>query len=79
MKIKRISTLALLEAFEQLYISGVNFVDMEGENKEEYDVIHMTFGNDYIDPDYLQDFIEEEEPIKIEGDKLTDDDIKDLI
>lgn len=79
--IKKISVEAILGIFEQLYHSGVDYVDLSGEIKQESDVLHITFTKEYIDPEFLENFEEDTEQspsISIRS-KLTDDDISKLI
>lgn len=49
MKVRRISTLNILELFDYLYNSGVDYVDIDGEQGKDSDILHVTFIEDYID------------------------------
>lgn len=68
-KIRKVELESLINILEDLYNSGVNYVDITAEHSDEQDVIHIT-----VIPEYMIDE-EIDEPENI----IFDEDISDLI
>lgn len=86
--VKRVNITSLMEILNKLYHLGVDYVDIHGkkDEKEEDDVIHVSFSPDYIDSEYMHNFeqtfeneFKEEKTPNITVEPLTDDDIQSLI
>lgn len=84
-KIRKVPVESLLEIIAHLYHNGVDFIDFDGEIGNEEDKLGLSFGRDYMDPDYADQYDtlfplnkeEEESPIEVK--KLKDDDLNQLI
>ena len=88
-KIRKVPVEALLDLLTDLYNNGVDFVDITGTVTEDpiMDSITISVLEDYVNPEYIDSFMENfDEPqitkedinIKIEK-KLSDTDISDLL
>ena len=80
--LKKIDLDTLLKVLVGLYNSGVDYVDLSGENHEEQDIIKVTVREGYFqqekeDDDYEQ--YEEEDIIIKPNTKLSDEDLNQLI
>lgn len=68
-KIRKVELESLINILEDLYNSGVNYVDITAEHSDEQDVIHITIIPEYM----MNEEIDEHENI------IFDEDISDLI
>ena len=81
--LKKIDLDTLLKVLVGLYNSGVDYVDLSGENHEEQDIIKVTVREGYFqqekedEDDYEQ--YEEEDIIIKPNTKLSDEDLNQLI
>lgn len=80
--LKKIELNTLIQVLVGLYNSGVDYVDLSGENHEEQDIIKVTVREGYFqqkeeDEDYEQ--YEEEDIIIKPNTKLSDEDLNQLI
>jgi len=89
-RVRKIDLRQFIDALNELYERGVDYIDIETESDrgDDMDGIHVFFTKDYINPEYIANFednnsdiiqkIEEKEDkdIKI---KFDDKDINDLI
>ena len=80
--LKKIELNTLIQVLVGLYNSGVDYVDLSGENHEEQDIIKVTVREGYFqqekeDDDYEQ--YEEEDIIIKPNTKLSDEDLNQLI
>ncbi len=82
---RKIDVMGLMEALEELYHMGVNYIDISGIYGEDHDTILLSFPKDYMDEASQEDF----EDIKTNAEStpestpeikisLTDDDINQL-
>ena len=72
-KIKMVNVSAILQALDELYGKGVDYVDISQEVGKE-DVIIFSFTKEYIDEKYHKNF--EDVP---EAKKLTKEDLENLL
>ena len=83
--LKKIDLDTLLKVLVGLYNSGVDYVDLSGENHEEQDIIKVTVREGYFQQEREEDEEEdyeqyEEEDIIIKPNtKLSDEDLNQLI
>ncbi len=83
-RIRKVPLSDLIDMLATLYHSGVDFVDISGKATDDpnMDSIIISVIQSYVDPAFMDSFIEEEElpdrdNITIE--KLSDNDINDLL
>lgn len=70
-----------MQALEELYQQGVDFIDIYGVMKEGQDTIGIDFCKEYMDEEcveYYEDIKEEQFSSKVEI-KLSDEDLNQLI
>ena len=80
--LKKIELNTLIQVLVGLYNSGVDYVDLSGENHEEQDIIKVTVREGYFqqkedEEDYEQ--YQEEDIIIKPNTKLSDEDLNQLI
>ncbi len=74
--IKKLHIDTLIQIFTELYENGVEYVDLysdvpeEGEEEQEEDALGIHFSKEYMDPQYIDNFVD------LEEDNLSNDDIK---
>lgn len=78
----------LLQALNELYEKGVDYVDIHGLEGTNIDTVGFSFSKDYMNPDlrdnfdslgYDEDVFEEYKNEEEKGGPLTDDDINQLL
>lgn len=80
--IRKIPIQALIDVLVELYNRGVDYVDIVGSQGDLQDSMAITFTKDYMSPEGLENFkeITEDEEIDLTNlDKLSDEDLNDLI
>lgn len=80
--IRKIPIQALIDVLVELYNRGVDYVDIVGTQGETQDFMSLTFTKEYMSPEGLENFkeITEDEEIDLTKlDKLSDEDLNDLI
>lgn len=81
--------MSLLQALNELYEKGVDYVDIHGLEGTNIDTVGFSFSKDYMNPDLRDNFdslgyddedvFEEYENEEEKGSPLTDDDINQLL
>jgi hypothetical protein len=83
LRLKKIPLELFLDALDELYAMGVEYVDIVGTLGEEQDTIGLMYCKEYMNKEFLDQFDEnidkfiEEEMIKKDI-KLSDDDLNQL-
>ena len=81
--LKKIPIAVLLDALEQIYLSGIDYIDIIGDHGVEQDTITLKYRSDYIVSIENEDEESPEEDKTIEEHSkdidLSDDDINKLI
>lgn len=80
-KIQKIPLDTLIETLVNLYNQGIDYIDISGKPGTEFDSMAILFTEDYMTEEGKKNFAEEDIDfsLEIEPDKLTDDDINQLI
>jgi hypothetical protein len=80
-KIQKIPLDALIETLVNLYNQGIDYVDISGTPGTDFDSMAIVFTEDYMTEEGKKNFAGEDVnfSLEIEPDKLTDDDINQLI
>lgn len=73
-KFKKIPTKLLIETLVHLYDLGAEFIDITGMEDNVQDVITIS-----VEPDYMSDGENIPDDVNFINDKLSDDDINDLL
>lgn len=73
--VRKIELLPLIQMLQMLYDNGLDFVDLNGRLEEGGDVLNLSFGKSYMNPEYIEDFDEfmesDEKPESTENIKIT--------
>jgi hypothetical protein len=83
LRLKKIPLETFLDALDELYAMGVEYVDIVGTLGEDQDTIGLMYCKEYMNKEFLEEFDEnidkfiEEEMIKKDI-KLSDDDLNQL-
>jgi hypothetical protein len=83
LRLKKIPLELFLDALDELYAMGVEYIDIVGTMGEEQDTIGLMYCKEYMNKEFLDQFDEnidkfiEEEMIKKDI-KLSDDDLNQL-
>lgn len=83
LRLKKIPLELFLDALDELYAMGVEYVDIVGTMGEEQDTIGLMYCKEYMNQEFIEQFDEnidkfiEEEMIKKDI-KLSDDDLNQL-
>jgi hypothetical protein len=79
--LKKLPLDKLIDVLVELYNKGVDYIDITGVPDEEQDRVAISFSKDYMTEEGKKNF--EDAPIDLTDeffdDKLTDDDLNDLI
>jgi hypothetical protein len=79
--LKKLPLDKLIDVLVELYNKGVDYIDITGVPDEEQDRVAISFSKDYMTEEGRKNF--EDSPIDLTDeffdDKLTDDDLNDLI
>ena len=79
-RIQKIPLDRLIETLVDLYNKGVDYVDISGVPGEDFDRMALSFTRDYMTEQGKKNFGEEDEiDLEVKSNKLTDDDINQLI
>ena len=85
-RLKKIPLEIFLKTLEELYLFGLDYIDIIGTPGEEQDVIGIVYSLDYMSKelhdrveDSLDEFIKDEEDQYKKDIKLSDDDINQII
>jgi hypothetical protein len=78
-KIQKVPLDNLLNTLVDIYNSGVDYVDIIGMPGEEYDNIGITFTRDYMTEEGKKHFKDISKNLEITSERLTDDDINQLV
>lgn len=78
-KIEKIPLDKLIDTLVELYNRGIDYIDIAGVPGKEFDRMAIAFTRDYMTEQGKKNFGEFDLDIEIKPDKLTDDDINDLI
>lgn len=80
--VRKIALTSLMDALQELYNAGIDFVDMYGEVGKENDSIYLSFTKDYMDEEFKDQFedihIAEPKPDQQVNVKLSDEDLNQL-
>lgn len=78
--LRKIPLEIFLDVLLEIYEQGVDFVDIIGVPDEEQDTIGVTFSQDYISPDAIDNFkIDEDEQKNIDINLSDDQDLNQII
>lgn len=81
-RLKKVPIEVLLNALSELYAMGVEYVDIVGENGKEQDRIGLMYTQEYLSKDMqdkIEDIIDDIIDEQFKDDKLSDDDINQII
>ena len=78
-KIQKIPLDRLIDTLVDLYNKGIDYVDIAGVPGEEFDRMAIAFTRDYMTEQGKKNFGELDLDLEIKSDKLTDDDLNELI
>ena len=78
-KIEKIPLDKLIDTLVELYNRGIDYIDIAGVPGKEFDRMAIAFTRDYMTEQGKKNFGEFDLDIEIKPEKLTDDDINDLI
>jgi hypothetical protein len=80
--IRKIPIQSLIDVLVELYNRGVDYVDIVGSQGDLQDAMSITFTKDYMTEqgkEYFKDVVDDEEIDLSNLDKLSDEDLNDLI
>lgn len=79
---KKLDIVNLMDALNELYQTGVNYVDISGDEGEVQDSLYLSFCKSYMDPESQDNFDDIEtympEGIKINS-QLSDEDLNQIL
>ena len=78
-KIEKIPLDKLIDTLVDLYNKGIDYIDVAGVPGEEFDRMAIAFTRDYMTEQGKKNFGELDLDLEIKSDKLTDDDLNELI
>jgi hypothetical protein len=79
MKIQKIPLDNLINTLVDIYNAGVDYVDIFGISEKDNDNIVVSFTEEYMTEEGKKNFTKEDLNLEIRSEKLTDDDINQLI
>jgi len=56
MVVRKIDLKTLIEALQQAYDGGVDFIDIIGTQGEDQDMLSIRFGKDYMNPEHVDNW-----------------------
>lgn len=76
--LRKIALKEFIDTLVNVYNSGADYIDLVGNNDDNQDTIGIIVHDEYMsnDPEQIEIVDEDEEP---KDEKLSDDDIKDLL
>jgi len=79
--VRKIPLDGLIDHLVEIYQLGVNFIDIQGEQGEEYDLINILFAKEYMEEEFQDNFdhMVEEGFTEIEGESFDPNNIDDII
>lgn len=78
-RIQKIPLDKLIDTLVDLYNKGIDYVDIAGVPGEEFDRMAIAFTRDYMTEQGKKNFEDLDLDLEIKSDKLTDDDLNELI
>jgi hypothetical protein len=78
-KIEKIPLDKLIDTLVDLYNKGIDYIDIAGVPGKEFDRMAIAFTRDYMTEQGKKNFGEFDLDLEIKSDKLTDDDLNELI
>ena len=78
-KIQKIPLDKLIDTLVELYNRGVDYVDIEGIQGQEFDRMAIAFTKEYMTEEGKKNFGELDVDLEIRPSKLSDNDLNDLI
>ena len=78
-KIQKIPLDKLIDTLVELYNRGVDYVDIEGIQGQEFDRMAIAFTKEYMTEEGKKNFGELDVDLEIKPSKLSDNDLNDLI
>jgi len=68
---RKLDVNTMLEALQELYHLGVNYIDLAGQLGEEQDAIFLSFSKEYMDEEFKDNFDQmDAEEMKVKKDKI---------
>lgn len=79
--VRKIPLDGLITHLVDMYNLGVNYIDISGEQGDDYDLINIMFAKEYMDEDFQDNFehLIDENSIEIEGETFDPNNIDDII
>ncbi len=87
MRIRKIPIEMLMDLLDQYWHGGVDYVDIHGEIEGDHETLHVSFNRTYMNEEYADNFDsfqdndseEQEQPSSSIKNKLSDEDLNQLI